>query len=296
MGALVPQAMPAGQRGHHAVGGRVDKEAVDLQPHLLVVLVVQHGLEEILVALEGRQLHADNLRRALHGGGGKAVAGLDIVVHRHLQRAEGTGIADVLQVEHEVLAQADVGVHAQSVVHDHVPAVELVPQYAVVEVGGAVHHVGHVFLPGQYALVADTALVGQPFPHHPVEVRHHHVAAALLGGAYHQAGAVGGDPVVAVHKLQVLAPGLLHAQVPRVGHAAVFLVDHPYPPVLPGIAVADGRGAVGGAVVHQQQLKVRIFLAQDAVHAPAQIFLRIVHRHDDAHRYRHADPSVPSSC
>ena len=170
--------------------------------------------------------------------------------------------------------------------HD-IPAVELVPQHPVVEIGGVFHHVGGIFLLGEHHGIVDVSLVGHPVFAYSVEIGDHQVALVLPGGADQRGGSVGGDPVVAVEKLQVFARCVVQRQVPGGGDAGVFLVEHPYPAVLPCIGVAQGAGAVGAAVVHQEKLKVLVGLIQNTVHAPLQRFFRVVDRHDDTDGWLH---------
>ena len=164
--------------------------------------------------------------------------------------------------------------------HD-VPAVELVPQDPVVEVRRVLHHVGGVALPGEDGVLVDVPLPGQALPHHPVEVRHHQVAAVVLRRPHQGAGGVRGDPVVAVQELEVGPPGGVQGPVPGGGDAGVRLVQRPHPGVLGGVAVAEGAGAVGAAVLHQQQLKIRVLLVQDAVHTAGEGLFGPIDRDDD---------------
>ena len=196
-------------------------------------------------------------------------------------------MADVLQVEHKVLAPTDLGVHLQVVVSHDIPAVELVPENTVVEIGRLLHHVGGVLLPGQYPVLVDVALAGDPLPHYPVKIGDDQVAVVLSRRLHQQLGGVGRDPVVAVQELKIDAPGPADANVPGIGHAGVLLVDDLDPGIRQGIRVADGAGAVLAAVVHQQQLKIRVLLAQDTVDAAANGLFRVVYGYDDADGWCH---------
>ena len=196
-------------------------------------------------------------------------------------------MADVLQVEHEVLAPAELRVHPEAVALHDIPAVELVPQNAVVEVGGLLHHVGGVLLPGQHPVLVNVALAGDPLPHHPVEVRDDQVAVMVPGCLHQQLGGVGRDPVVTVQELEIDARSPADTDIPGIGHAGVLLVDDLDPGIRQGIRVADGAGAVLAAVVHQQQLKIRVLLAQDTVDAAANGLFRVVYGYDDADGWCH---------
>ena len=87
--------------------------------------------------------------------------------------------------------------------------------------------------------------------------------------------------VVAVHKADILRPGLHGPGAARLGQAAVGLVYDGYPRVRFRVLVADGGAIVGRAVVHQNQLEIRIGLGQNAVHAGTQIGLHLIDGNND---------------
>ena len=92
--------------------------------------------------------------------------------------------------------------------------------------------------------------------------------------------------VVAVHKADVLPPGLVNPQIPCAGDAPVFLVKNLNAPVLQGKFLRHGPAAVRGAVVHQNDFQIFIGLAADGIHAPLQIIQCIINRHDYADQHR----------
>ena len=64
------------------------------------------------------------------------------------------------------------------------------------------------------------------------------------------------QPVVGIHHHEVQPQRVGDALVDALAVAAVALVDHAdHVRVLRGVAVRDGGGAVGGAVVHQQYVR-----------------------------------------
>lgn len=89
-------------------------------------------------------------------------------------------------------------------------------------------------------------------------------------------GAVG-EEVVAVHKEDVLALGLVEAAVAGGAHAAVLLVDDLHV----GVVFQQGRRAVGAAVVNDDDLAALVFLCEDAVEALRQVGFGVVGRYDD---------------
>ena len=70
-------------------------------------------------------------------------------------------------------------------------------------------------------------------------------------------------------------------------HHAVRLMDDGYPriPFLP--AVADGGGAVGGAVIDENDLQILVGLSDDGGDAYVQIFLDLIDGNDDGNQRFH---------
>ena len=88
--------------------------------------------------------------------------------------------------------------------------------------------------------------------------------------------------VVGIQKGDIVPLGLLETQIPGGADALVFLpVEDPDPGVLGGELVAKGRGTVGAAVVHQEELPVGKGLAGHAVQTAVQELLRLVDGDDD---------------
>ena len=170
--------------------------------------------------------------------------------------------------------------------HD-LPAVQLVPKNTIIEIRGIFHHVGGIFLPGENGVLVDVPLVGNPLSHHPVKIRDDQVALVVFRCPDQREGGLRRDPVIAVQKLEVGAPGLGKGQVPGVGHAGVFLVEHPDPLVPGGVAVTQAAGGVRAAVIDQQQLVILIRLVQNAVHTAGQGLFRVVYGNDDTDNRMH---------
>ena len=84
------------------------------------------------------------------------------------------------------------------------------------------------------------------------------------------------NPVVGINEADELASGELQAGVAGPREAAVRLMDDGYPriPFLP--AVADGGGAVGGAVIDKNDLQILVCLSDDGGDAFVQIFLDLI--------------------
>ena len=92
----------------------------------------------------------------------------------------------------------------------------------------------------------------------------------------------GFDEVVGVHKAHVVAPGVVQTHVGGGRRAAVGFVEYPDAGVSFGKFIAQLAAAVGAAVLHQQQLKIREGLRKDAGHRAGQVVFGVVHAGDDA--------------
>ena len=140
------------------------------------------------------------------------------------------------------------------------------------------------------------APLGLPLPGHPVKVGDHQVAAGDLRRPDEGLGGIGGEPVVPVGKLEVLALGQVHGLIPGVGHAAVGLVQGDKAAVGGRRPVTQGGGAVGTAVVHQEALEIGVALGPDALYALLQVGRHVVDRNDDADQgLTHGSGSLPQA-
>ena len=88
--------------------------------------------------------------------------------------------------------------------------------------------------------------------------------------------------IVRIHKGNPFALCRVQPGIAGAAQAAVLLVDDPDAAVLCRCGIAQSRAAVRGAVVHQNQLKIRKGLGKDGIDAVIQVFFHPVHRHDDA--------------
>ena len=99
-------------------------------------------------------------------------------------------------------------------------------------------------------------------------------------------------PVVAVHKAQPLPCRLFQRQIPGGGLTGVLLVKANHPAVLGGVVVAELAAVIRASIVHQNQLKVRKRLRQNAAYAVGKVVFCPINR--DNHRdFRHI-PSLLS--
>ena len=118
-----------------------------------------------------------------------------------------------------------------------------------------------------------------PFKH--PEAHHSHVRILFLqvtaGRFQHPAV----QKIITVHKAEIRSLCPFESRVARCRESPVFLVDCCYTFFLCGIFVADGSAGIGGAIVHQQDLKVPAGLEPDAGQAFLQVGLNVVDRDDD---------------
>ena len=92
---------------------------------------------------------------------------------------------------------------------------------------------------------------------------------------------VGVEHVVAVHHHHQFAAHRFEARIACRRMAAVGLMDDTHAAVTLGPTVADGRSAVGAAIVHDDDFETGIVLQDDAFQALVQKGLAVVDRHDD---------------
>ena len=133
---------------------------------------------------------------------------------------------------------------------------------------------GHIF--PEHTQFPAGLIHGAVSEHHQVDVRH------LPGGRQGFLQDPRLDPVVAVRQEDPRGYRLPDACVPSASQALVLLVDHPDAAVCLGQSIAKLAAVIGGAVIHQQQLKILFRLGQHRLDTLLQIPLHIVHRHDHA--------------
>ena len=95
---------------------------------------------------------------------------------------------------------------------------------------------------------------------------------------------IGGQPVVAVHKLDIFAVGQRNALIAGIRCAGVGFIHQCNAVVAGGKGAADGKGVVGGAIVQQQDLNAFISLGADAFDTAGNAPGSVVHGHDDAYK------------
>ena len=235
---------------------------------------------------------------------------LDIVIPGLGDGNEHLGVFQIPHVEDQVLGPVHIRRKAEPVLRNDVPAVELVPQHAVVKGSGLLHQAAGVVLPAVNALRQKAVLVhlggggfrldaqrglqgfqrvaglaGIGGDHHPVG-GDHKVGIMLQSSLHKVLGVIGVQCVVAVRKLDIIALRKGKPGVPRAGNTLVLLIHHYDAGVLCPELLADGKAVIRRAIVQQNDLQLLIGLAADAFQTAAEPFLGVIHRHD------HADKGV----
>ena len=112
--SLVSQLLGTGQDGgrHGPIPRRVNEETIHLQAVLLVVFLFQHMFIEVIVILEDVQFHLHRLGNT-NPLTGKGTFPLHIIIDGRMQGIEYFRVADILQIEQEILTPVDIRIHAQ---------------------------------------------------------------------------------------------------------------------------------------------------------------------------------------
>ena len=154
--------------------------------------------------------------------------------------------------------------------------VQLVPEHAIVEVRRIPHHVLRVLLPGQQPPLSDVLLLREHRAVHPVKVRYHHITVIFLSGVNQTFRGVPGQPVVAVHELQIFPRRHSDGLIPAVRDPGVGLVNDVEPLVHLLVLPADLEGGIRASVVDNDYLHIPKSLLHGAVETAAEIFFGIV--------------------
>ena len=115
------------------------------------------------------------------------------------------------------------------------------------------------------------------------------ICPALLGMADEQLGGVGLDRIVRIDKLQVFSLCLTQTHIAGGCHTAVGLVDQHNAGVHLGVHPADLKADILAAIVQQQDLKVLVGLAADALHTARDMILCVINGHNNTYKrlFRH---------
>ena len=264
---------------------RAEHEGSDVDAFIAVFFLIEQILEEAVVILVDRGLHIVEADR-IHILGNEGSVGFDIVVYRHLQRRDAFAMEHVFEIEDEILAEAHLGVHAHIVLIHDVAAVELVPDDAVVIVGGRDLHEIRILLLGEHLIGFDAALAGELVADHAVKLADHKIRVFLSGAPHQHLGGILGNPVIRIEELDELSPGKIDSLVPGAAHTGVGFMNHPDTLILLRRLVADDRRSVLRSVIDKQKFKILELLIQNAVDASLQRIRGIINRYNHTY-FRH---------
>ena len=241
---------------------------------------------------------------------------LDIVIPGLGDGNEHLCVFKIPHVEDQILGPVHIGRKAQLVLCNDLPAVEFVPQHAVVKGGGLLHQAAGVVLPAVNALRQKAVLVhlglggfrldakgglqrfqrvpglaGVGGDHHPVR-GDHKVGVVLQGGLYKVLGVIRVQCVITVHKLDIVALRKGKPGIPRAGNTLVLLIHHHDAGVLGPELLTDGKAVIRRAIIQHDDLQLLIGLAANAFQTAGKPLLGVVHGHNDAdERVRHGRAS-----
>ena len=270
---------------------------IDLQPLPLIRILIQHMLEEVVVALEHREFHLHRPREAdllIH----QRTLRLHIIVDRRPQRIERRRIAHILEIKQKILAPAELRIHPDPVrLHKRAPE-QLIPQHPIVVVRRVLHHEANERFTPDHLVRVDIPLLRHHLSDDTIEIRDHHVAARLLGRPHHQLRRIRRQPVITVHELQKRTPRPRDRLVSRIRHPRILLMHDHHARIRPRISVADLPGPILTSIIHEDQLEIPKLLIQNTVHTARETLLRVIHRHDDTdlRLHRHLHQKTTSSC
>ena len=275
----------------HAHRGR-EQHMVHGQTRQLVVVALEQAVFAVpaeQVVKRGEQLGvARRVRVACDGVGAVNVVIQDV---RHEggalgQRQQLHGCAQILVPDARRVAHA--GIQKQAAPPDAAPG----RGHCLHQLGRVGKRKGAVGRQGIHKLLDHDAVCFQR------RAEANDVAAEAGDGVGQYAEHVGGNVVVTVDEDQILALRGLDADVARLAHAAVRLVDGADAlRVRRSIAVADRAAlAVGRAVVDEDDLVVFKILRQHGVDALGQVVLDVVDRDDNTENHaRFSSPSGSAS-
>jgi hypothetical protein len=200
------------------------------------------------------------------GAAEEGFAGVKVVdVEGLVEEGDFATVGEVVKVEGEVFAEVKVGVKAESVLADEVGAEDFVA--GVVEAAVKAEEadnpgtegvgISRWFRDGSNAELGDG--VGDEILE--TDTAGNEVSFVFLDGLNHAGEKVGGEVVVVVNKHDVVAADLFEAGIASGAGATVGLSENAQARV--GESVDNVGRAVGGAVVNENQFKIRERLGED---------------------------------
>lgn len=196
----------------------------------------------------------------------------------------GVGDSDVITLKDELIGSADVFVKAVRREFDKIeqfPSVELTPgrhrETLLAE------HGFEAFDGSKNSLLA--GLVGlkaaSTFGFDFVKTADGHLGLVLITKTMEEINHVGMNSIIGVNKCNPFASGKFKPGVARHGKTLIRLMNDFDALVLFGKNIAKGAAHVGGAVVNEDNLEIRIDLLTNGIDTALENFRDIVHRYDD---------------
>ena len=189
-------------------------------------------------------------------------------------------MTDKAQVKQEIFAPAHLGIHFQMVVCNYLAAVQLVPENAIVEICRILHHVSGKLFAGQKSPFPDMLFFREYCLIYPVEISNDQITVKFLRCVDEGFRGIRGQPVITVHKLQIVTFGNLDGTVTAVRNTGIFFINDVKAWVHLRIFLADGKTFVGTSVVDYQDLHIFKGLLHGAGQTAAKIFFSIINRND----------------
>jgi hypothetical protein len=226
-----------------------DHPAEQPAPHLVGGLrIFGTELERVCPVLEDLEMPLAD------GAGDRARAPLPVVHAGTRQRADPPGGHHEREGERDVLVPAGGELEAEP--QQQAPPDHPVPRHVqdVENLRPLVHREHRRRLAEQFL---GRAGLHRPVPVHPVPAHHQHVRVGGPQPFADRGERAGGQPVVTVHKPDVLTGRVPQAEVAGPAQADVLRRgDHPDPGVAGGVLGEDGAAVVRRAVVHRDDLEV----------------------------------------
>ena len=99
------------------------------------------------------------------------------------------------------------------------------------------------------------------------------------------------DPVIWIHKTDVITSGDIQPGITRIGQTAVGFMNDTNSRIPGGKLIAYRTGVIGRAVIHQNDLQVFIGLRENTVQAGTKILLHVINRNDYTDQLIHINNS-----
>ena len=288
LGAIFPF-----QRLFPLAGGALQDDIDVLQNHIQQ-RVAHTGIQHAVRLIGGQQQPACQKQvKPLFGKreGQRIAAVHDVVVQHPLHIGDFIRIHERGVGEHQILINAQRFVELEIVVQNNGRAEDLVPQ-----IGHLVKQQRRIVDAAvERILAADVhiaeALVVDLFAHYPAIIAADDIRLFFLRRAIQQLEHFGMHMVIAVHKADEFTGHILQTIVARLGGTTVLHREAPHNiGVLLHIAVDDGAGRIGAAVVDDDHFDILQRLVHQRIQTTRNILLHIIRRNNNADLFHASSP------